>query len=168
MINSKFESIDDLDGDIFQEIPSGENIYEKFLDLNFPSWYGFITKINNDNLEFFDSGKLKFSFRVNMDTGNFKHIDIYLKNKIRPYRRIFLKNNVVVKYRYYEFNSWKRNYDIVVGNNFTPIYTIEYFNENARYIDMHYRPGSLFYSKSKFLEHMYLEKNNEGISNDDN
>lgn len=158
MINNTFISLRELNDSIWNTQKEDDDFYTAFLDKIFPNWNNFIIKKNNDNLQYYDEKKLKFSLRINLTTGRFEHIDIYLKNEIRPYRRVFLVNGLVKEYRYYEFNSWTRNYDVVVGNTFRPIYTIEYFQGKERYIDFYHKPGALFYNKNEFLKHMYSEK----------
>lgn len=168
MISDTFNSLKNLDENVWRQMSTKSNLYEKFLDDLFPNWYEFIIQKENDELKFYEESELQFSFRLNLKTGQYEHIDIYLQNEIKPYRRAFLRNNVVIKFRYYEYNSWKRNYDVAIGSNFSPIYTIEYFENKARYIDFYYKPGMLFYNKSEFLNHMGIGKIDEGHSNNDN
>ncbi|APS41583.1 MULTISPECIES: hypothetical protein [Weissella] len=162
MIIEKFTSLQKLNDNIWKVQNQDSDFYVTFLDRTFPNWNRFSIKKVKDNLLYYDGENLKFSFRINLETGIFKHIDVYLRNDIRPYRRIFLTNGFIRKIRYYEFNSWVKNYDIVVGNKLKAIYTIEYFNSEERYIDDYYKPGSLFYDKEDFLTHMFSEKYNRG------
>lgn len=139
------------------------NNYVTLLESMFPNYTSFKTVKVHDNLKYYDNGKLKFSFRIDLKTGAYKHIDVYLEERVRPYLRIFLKNNFVTKYRYYEFNSWNRNYDVIIGNDFVPYYTIEYFEGKTRYIDFHHQSGLLFYNENQFLEYM-LQKEEKGFN----
>ncbi|MFC6178466.1 hypothetical protein ACFQGR_03520 [Weissella sagaensis] len=155
MINGKFKNLDDLNSNIWENLTESKNNYENFLDSLFPNWRRFEKKEIEDNIKYFEDGKLKFSFRIDLKSQNYKHIDIFLKSDVRPYQRIFLKKDMITKYRYYEFNTWIRNYDVIIGNEVTPVYTIEYFNDRERFIDLYYQPGSLFYEKSEFLSYMF-------------
>ncbi|MBU7567764.1 hypothetical protein KGP39_03125 [Weissella hellenica] len=150
----KINELKELENHFKQNLTVLNEGYDKFLDLLFPDWCNFTEQIIKDNKCYFDNNQLKFSLRLRDNSKYYTHIDIYLHNDIRPYRRIFLTKNKVFKYRYYEYNSWKRNYDVIVGNDFVVQYTVEYFNGKQRYIDNYYQPGKLFYSEVDFLKHM--------------
>lgn len=158
MVNNSFTNISILNNAILNNLRTSENSFEKFLNFKFPNWSSFIKFQRKDNIYYYLGEQLKFSIRLDDSFKKYKHIDLYIYNDIRPYMRVFLSNDFVTKYRYYEYNSWSRNYDVIIGNNFVPIYTIEYFKERERYIDFYFKPGNLFYDKGRFLSYMSSQK----------
>lgn len=154
MNNDETINISEFNDYIYSNIQVNNN-YKNFLNKKFPDWKLFNTITDNDNIFFYDAKKLMFSIRFNKLTGQYKHVDIYVENNVRPYSRAILKNDSVIKFRYYEYDTWKKNYDVVVGNNFIPIYTIEYFNDGERrYIDLYFQKGKSFYTEDGFLKHL--------------
>lgn len=150
----KISELKELENHFKQTLTALNEEYDKFLDTLYPDWHNYTVQTIKDNECYFDDKQLKFSLRIRNNSNYYAHIDIYLNANIRPYRRIFLIKNQVFKYRYYEYNSWQRNYDVIVGNNFVVKYTIEYFDGKQRYIDNYYQPGKLFYSEIDFLNYM--------------
>ncbi|MDR7696812.1 hypothetical protein [Lactococcus lactis] len=138
--------------EIRKEIMLSENNYETFLDTQFSDWRNFKTKKIKDNIFFYSDSNLIYSIRINLLNEEYKHIDFYNKAQVKPHLRVFLSKNKIIRMRYYEFNSWKRNYDVILGKNFLPVYTIEYFGNRERYIDWRFQAGKLFYKKEQFLE----------------
>lgn len=152
-------SISEFNNYVGKNIQVKNNHFEIFLNKKFQNWKQFNRIEKNDNILFYDEEKLIFSIRINKLTGEYKHIDIYVKNNVRPYLRVILHNNIVVKFRYYEYNTWKRNYDVVIANNFIPIYTIEYFDDKKRYIDLYFEQGKSIYNEEGFLKHLNILNN---------
>lgn len=160
MVYDKKNSLTDLNKNIWRNIVKEENFYEKFLDSNFPNWRKFQKKEVDDNVRYYEGEKLRFSFRLDSKLTTYKHIDIFLKNSIKPYRRIFLKNSMITKHRYYEYDTWEKNYDVIFGSEQTAVYTVEYYGNKERFIDLYYKPGYLFYDKSRFLSYMFHKMEN--------
>lgn len=153
IINSgKLFNLIEYNNEIRTEICDGENHYVKFLDKQFPSWKTYNFQTIKDNIFYYRNTTLVFSIRFNVSNGTYKHIDIYNRKAAKPHHRVFLSKDEVVQMRYYECGTWRRNYDVIVGKNFRPIYTIEYFDNRERFIDWNFSDGRLFYKKNEFLD----------------
>lgn len=111
-------------------------------------------QIKHDNIIFEKDGIIVYSIRIDLESKQYQHLDFYSKKAARPYKRVFLneKGDVVLE-RYYELETWQRNYDVYLDNQFQPFYTIEYFSDNKqRYIDWQFEPGKLYYQQKEFLD----------------
>ena len=130
------------------------NSYSRFLNKYFPMWEIFERKVINDDVIFYKENVKVFSIRIDIKHQKYMHIDFYKEHSKRPYKRAFILNECITLIRYYEFNTWNRNYDVIIGKNYEPRYTIEYFENGRRWIDWHYQSGKVFYDKEAFLEYI--------------
>lgn len=137
---------------IWENITVSENGYKKFLDSKYPEWETFTVVQKGDNLYYSNISGVVFSIRINLKSNKLKHIDIYNEKGTRPYLRAFIVKERVLQLRYYEFNTWDRNYDVILGKNFYPVFTVEYFDSRKRWIDWYFSPGKLFYNEDHFLD----------------
>lgn len=136
---------------IRESYSASENSYSKFLTQYFPMWEIFDREIVGENVLFYKDNQKVFSLRIDRDTKKFVHIDFYSTQAKKPHKRVLLSNECVTFIRYYEFNTWERNYDVILGKNFIPRYTKEYFENGNRWIDWYYQAGKVFYDENKFM-----------------
>ena len=145
-------SFESLNEKIYSKFSGTEN-YKEYLSKLIPDWEKTESILNKNNLQYLSNNVLKFSIRLDLSSGKKKHIDFYEPTVKRPYKRAYLdSNNQVTKIRYYELGTREKNYDVIVDENFFPVYTVEYYNETKRYIDWVVQPGKLYYDKQNFLK----------------
>lgn len=91
----------------------------------------YVEKTIKDNICYFLGEMMVFSVRIDMDNTNFfqsyKHIDFYSVDSKRPFKRVFLNDNEEIMFeRYYELDTWKKNYEVYLNQDNTAQYTIDY------------------------------------------
>ena len=72
--------------------------------------------------------------RITKVKGRIAYVDTLLPKHKRPYKRAFISQEKHIQFiRYYELDSWKKNYDVYVTNEFQPIFT-RYHTPQNRFV----------------------------------
>ncbi|HEY4400336.1 MAG TPA: hypothetical protein VGM95_07410 [Lactobacillaceae bacterium] len=73
--------------------------------------------------------------RVKTIDGSVRHVDTFLPGHYRPYKRTYVVAGAHVSFsRYYELDTWQRNYDVYLTSDFRPIFTRQYTLIDTEYI----------------------------------